>query len=100
MKFSVEITEDAKQDILDAVLYYQKISRLLGERFYLELMNSLAVIEENPTYFSYYNSRFRRLLLNHFPYLIIYKIYKQVVIITGVVFAKQNPERIKQRSKG
>ena len=100
MEFSLEMTDAAKRDILEAVLYYQKISELLGERFYLELMNSLEAIEENPTYFSYYNPPFRRFLLNHFPYLIIYKIYKQVVIITGVVFAKQNPEKIKQRSKG
>lgn len=99
MKFSLEIAEAAKFDILQAVLYYQQISEQLGNRFYSELMNSLESIKKNPAYFSYYIPPFRKLLLNHFPYLIIYKIYSEVIIITGVLFAKQYPDKIEERSK-
>jgi hypothetical protein len=99
MEFSIEITEAAKFDILDGVYYYQNISKSLADRFYFEVVTSLNAIQKNPTYFSYYNKPFRRLLLKHFPYLVIYKIYDDIVIITGVLFAKQNPVKLKQRSK-
>ena len=98
MEFNLEITEAAKFDIIDAVYYYQNISESLAERFYSEVIDSLEVIKKHPTYFSYYSETFRRLLLKHFPYLVIYKIYDHIIIITGVVFAKQNPDKIKQRS--
>ena len=99
MEFNLEITEAAKSDIIDAVYYYQNISESLAERFYAEVIDSLEAIKKHPAYFSYYNEPFRRLLLKHFPYLVIYKIYNDIIIITGVVFAKQNPDKIKQRSK-
>ncbi len=99
MEFKLEITDAAKLDIVDGVYYYQKKSEPLAERFYFELTYSMEAIKKNPTYFSYYNEPFRRLVLKHFPYLIIYKIYNDVVIISGVVFAKQNPDKIRQRSK-
>ena len=99
MELNLEITEAAKLDIIEAIYYYQKISGSLAERFYFDLANSMETIKKNPTYFSYYEVPFRKLLLKHFSYLIIYKIYNQVVNITGIVFAKQNPDKIKQRSK-
>lgn len=99
MEFKLEITEAAKLDIVDGVYYYQKISESLAERFYFEITHSLQAIKKNPTYFSYYNEPFRKLVLKHFPYLIIYKVYTDTVIVTGIVFAKQNPGKIKQRSK-
>ncbi len=99
MKLSLEITIAAKQDIIEGVYYYQKISEELAERFYNEIFQSLEEIKKNPAYFTYYQKPFRRLVLKHFPYLIIFKIYGEVVIITGVVFAKQNPDTINQRSK-
>ena len=99
MGFRVEITTAVRQDILDGINYYQAISEKLSEAFCKDIFLSLDAIENNPTFFSYYHEPFRRVLLKKFPYLIIYKIYGDIVIITGVFFAKQNPEIIKSRSK-
>lgn len=91
MAFRLEITAAARHYILDGINYYKAISEKLSEAFCKDIFQSLDAIENNPTFFSYYHEPFRRVSLKKFPYLIVYKIYRDVVVITGVSSAKQNP---------
>jgi len=99
MVFKIEISEAAKNDIDKAVIYYNSESTSLSNRFYRQLMEALKKIKSNPNYYSYYKIPYRRLLLKDFPYLILYKVYNNTVIVIGVFFEMINPEKITDRIK-
>ena|SRR5258708_16199438 len=99
MAFKVEITEATKQDINEAVSYYTGKSEGLGEKFYKQFKEAIKKIQTNPLYYSYYKKPFRRILLKDFPYLVIYKIYDNIIVVTGVLFGMIDPEKITDRTK-
>jgi toxin ParE1/3/4 len=69
----------------------------LGERFYNELLMELEKIKQTPTAYSYYIKTFRRAILPHFPYLIIFKVMGNETIIYSVIYGGRNPEIIHKK---
>ena len=99
MGFKIKVSDAALNDIDKAVIYYNGKSISLGNRFYRQFRDALRKIKSNPNYYSYYKTPYRRLLLKDFPYLILYKVYNNTVIVTGVFFEIINPEKITDRTK-
>ncbi len=53
MAFKVEITEAAKQDIEEAINYYNSKSNGVSEKFYNQFKGSIEKIKVRPLYYSY-----------------------------------------------
>ena len=93
MNFALNITLAAREDTLDAVRYYENIRPGLGDEFLDELEERYSAIGENPYYFSYIDSQniIRDVVLNRFPYVVIYKIEQHHVTILSVHNCYQKP---------
>ena len=98
MAFKIEITEPAKQDIEKAISYYNDKTNGLAERFYKQFEEAIKKIKLHPHYYSYYKKPFRRILFKDFPYLVIYKIYENVIVVTGVLPEMIYPKKITDRA--
>ena len=91
------IKETAKQDIVEIVDWYDNKKLGLGDRFYNDLLNEFEKIQQMPTQYSFYKDDFRRALLKNFPYLIIFQILENEIVIYAIVFGGRNPGLINRK---
>lgn len=92
MKFNLEIKEEAHLEALDAYLYYEFKSDGLGEKFFKQLDKYLDKICENPEHYQVKNSQFREAYIKKFPYLIIFELNDNTVIVYSIFNTHRNPE--------
>jgi hypothetical protein len=92
MKYTIIISLTAQKEEAEAYLFYEKISDGLGERFLEEVENTLEKIAANPTHYSYVDSTnsLRDFALEKFPFVIIYEILADKIIVTNIHHTKKD----------
>jgi plasmid stabilization system protein ParE len=97
IKYNVQYTDEAFNDLLEIVGWYQERRNGLEEEFRLSLEEMLSSIGRTPLM----NPKNRRGvhsgLLRKFPYKIYYKVYDNVIKIYGLFHTSRNPKTIRER---
>lgn len=93
MIYRVDFRDDAKQDIIDATQYYEEKSVGLGSKFLDVVESYIKKIAENPQHYQIQSGNCRTAYIREFPYLIVYEIDGNTLIIYSVFHAKQDPEK-------
>lgn len=93
MNFYLVILLKAQTEMADAVDWYEQQQAGLGEKFILFIEAFLKRIVKNPFHFSEKNPPFREAYAKKFPYLVIYQISNDKVVIYSVFHIKQNPNK-------
>ena len=93
MIFYIEIKEEAKNDILDATGWYASRKTGLEKRFIARLESILLAIQQNPKAFKFIFKSFRQAALKKFPYVVVYEVENEKVIIYAVFNMKQDPRK-------
>ncbi|QBO59656.1 type II toxin-antitoxin system RelE/ParE family toxin [Chryseobacterium salivictor] len=93
MIYELEIVEEADLEIIDAYLYYESKKFGLGEKFLKELDQYFERICESPKHFEGKYKSYREAYIRKFPYLIIFEIEEQKVVVYSVFNTPQNPEK-------
>ena len=92
---NVEFTVEARQDILDSYLWYEKQRLGLGDEFILCIDEARERIsrypESSPKVYIYY----RKCFVRRFPYVLYYRIVEDRIIVIGVLHVKRNPQAIR-----
>lgn len=70
----------------EAFDWYEKKSKGLGDIFYC-----FAKIGTQPTYYSKVKKNYRQLRLKRFPYVVVYEILKNEVVVFAVFHTSRNP---------
>lgn len=86
-------------DVNEAYDWYESKEEGLGERFLAELVICYNKLENNPQFYGKANRSYRRLIMNHFPYLIAFEIVQRSVMIYAVFHTSRNPRIILKRKK-
>ena len=97
MAFSFYVTERAQLNINEAIDWYEFKGGNLGKRFFTDFEVTLNYIVRNPYLFPLKNYPFRETVLSNFPYLIIYDIVEDTVVVVSVFNTSKNP--LKKPSK-
>lgn len=97
MKYSLH--PDAKQELLEAIIYYEEHQAGLGLQFAKEVYSTIQRIIHLPTAWSKFSKNTRRCLTNRFPYGVIYQIVKEEVLIIAIMQLNREPEYWKTRIK-
>jgi toxin ParE1/3/4 len=86
MKYNIVVTLAARQDTLDALNYYDAVRAGLGDEFLADLEERYEAICANPLAYSYTDSKndIRNVILNRFPYLIIFRVQPPCVIALAI----------------
>jgi len=84
----------AKQDILEAALWYNKCSSGLGRRFTAEVREKIRLIRQNPLASNVRYDGVRTSVLSIFPYMLHYSVdeVNKTVIIYAVFHTSRDPE--------
>lgn len=81
MGFSVYLLPEAEQDFNEAVAGYGGQQSSAAIRFYSEVADAISDLENHPTHYGYYIENYRRILLETFPYRIVFRmeeLYKRL----------------------
>lgn len=81
----------AKNELDDAVCFYETELAGLGLRFKEEIKSSILRIKEHPEAWSIEKGDVRKALLHRFPYKILYAIEKEKIIILAIAHQHRKP---------
>lgn len=90
---TIEISGKGKAELIDAWNWYENKQQGLGDRFILAFEKKLSVIIKNPTRNVCRVEGFRETLINKFPFLIIYFLHENSIIVSSVFHTSRNPKK-------
>ena len=97
MAFILEIKAEAHQDTINAYSYYEEKEAGLGERFLNALNETYQFIAKHPSHYGYIaedpSKIFRDVRVKNFPYLVVYEIINDKVIVYAVFHARRDPDK-------
>ncbi|WP_288459854.1 type II toxin-antitoxin system RelE/ParE family toxin [uncultured Chryseobacterium sp.] len=92
MIYELIIQEEAGLEILEAYIYYENAQKGLGEKFMKQLNKYFVRIQDHPKHFEI-KKNYREAFVQKFPYLIIFDIIDNKIIILSVFNTHQNPTK-------
>jgi plasmid stabilization system protein ParE len=88
---------EAAKELTSSIQYYEEKSNGLGAEFLDEIEEVIAQALAHPQSGSLLTKQDRRILLDRFPYEIIYNISENIVTITAIKHMKRKPGYWKSR---
>ena len=77
----------------EAYQWYEKQQAGLGDLFLLELESGYDKIETWPTSYAKIKKNFRQIILRTFPYVIVFEIIENDVVVYAVFHTSRNPRK-------
>lgn len=87
----LEFHPEAEEEFLEAVSYYEAEVPGLGERFDVEVRTAIALLLEYPEIGPFIDAALRKLVLDRFPYYLIYSVSPEAVHIVAVAHERRKP---------
>ncbi len=97
---TVEFFGDAREELLEAALYYEEKERGLGVRFKNEIDHICLLIQAEPLLWREREEGYRRVNCPVFPYFIAYLIDQNTIFIVAVAHSHRHPDYWKDRLQG
>jgi hypothetical protein len=90
---------DAKEELHDAINYFEECRSGLGLEFSKEVFSTIQRIIHFPSAWSKFSENTRRCLTNRFPYGMIYQTIDDEVVIIAIMQLNRKPDYWKKRIK-
>jgi hypothetical protein len=91
MAYKLEIRPLATMEVIDAYDWYELQREGLGAEFLNELETFYTSVLRNPTSYGFYDKAVRQGKMNRFPYVIVFEIFDESVVVYSVFMTKQDP---------
>ena len=88
----LEFSKNAQEEVSIAYAWYQGQRSGLGEQFLEYLETKVSFIQNNPNAFPLKHQYYRLVLLDKFPFLIVYEVLSEKVIVYHVFHTSRNPK--------
>jgi plasmid stabilization system protein ParE len=82
---------EAASEVEAAVAWYAERSVRAAERFIEELTSTLAMIAEAPHQWTRFEGNTRRVVLRHYPFVVIYRAFPDFIEILAVAHGRRRP---------
>ena len=93
MIYHFSLSPKAEVDLLEAALWYESQQTGLGEKFIQKVESYFLRIQNYPFHFPLKKGNLREAYIQKFPYVIIYQIIGDNIIVFAVFNTHQNPEK-------
>ena len=93
MPFKIEVKEEARQDIADAMKWYAGKIEKLDIKFLKAVEETIARIQQNPFAFKRVYKKMRQTAVRKFPYVVVYEPEPETIIIYSVFNTWQHPKK-------
>jgi len=99
-KLTFELNEAAEVELYDIVDYYKQFDQSLSHDFIQEFENAVQRLIKFPKAGHPYLHQTKRILMDRFPYSVVYKIYRdELIIVFAIMHVKRKPNYWKKRIK-
>jgi plasmid stabilization system protein ParE len=97
MKYQLKVSLTAYRETEDAYLYYETQSTGLGERFLKSVEDAYLKLSDHPQFYSFINrdKYIRDIKIKAFPFVIIFQIVENTVLVLRVFNTNRNPPSLK-----
>ena len=92
MKYKLILHELAIEEAKEAYEYYEIKQIGLGERFNNEVEKRIEIIQNNPKHFRKFKKDIRQLKIDIFPYVLVYKILGETILLQCIFHTSRNPK--------
>jgi hypothetical protein len=93
MAYRIELRSLATLEVLEAYDWYEGERVGLGVEFLDELETFYDSLLRNPNAFSYYEKPVRQGKMNRFPYVVVFEVFDDVIVVYSVFMTSQNPQK-------
>ncbi len=90
MTYKLIIKPDAEREIKDALAWYESKHKGLGFRFLNIIKAEIAYLQKYPEHFQIQRYPFRQISIAKFPYVILFTIQNDTVVIYSLFNTHQN----------
>jgi len=97
MSLPVVFRHIARQEMDDAIAWYESERPGVGIEFASEIGSLLGRIADTPKQFRKVRGEVRRAVLHRFPYTIHFLLESNRIVVLAVFHAKRNPRRLEDR---
>ncbi len=93
MKYDVVILEEVYFDLEDAADFYYSVKPGLEQELFKEWLICIEKISKSPASYQKQRKQFRQVLLERFPFLIIFEIKDSSVLVYRFINARRDPKK-------
>lgn len=90
--YTIQIKPAALLMAKEAYDWYEEQKPGLGDLFLAELNRCYSKLEKNPLHYQKLKRNYRHLVLNKFPYVLIFELIEDDIIIFAVFHTARNPK--------
>lgn len=91
MPYSIALSEEAEEDILQAYQWYEEQRPGLGDEFADAIETSFTAITDSPEAYSFRKRNVRGCIVFRFPYLVLFVVNEQSIEVVSVFHMHRNP---------
>ena len=93
MSYTIVFLSRAQHELLEAWEWYEDKQAGLGDQFKNKVTERLHSLLQHPERYPIRKKEFREVRIEVFPYLIIYRIDKNTVVIASILHTSRNPKK-------
>jgi hypothetical protein len=97
MSFVIIFKEEAEHDVFEARQWYESRRIGLGDELLDEIDEYVRLLEQDPQIYQLRKYNWRFCPLKRFPYVIVFEIVRQEVIVYAVFNTYRHPNRLTKR---
>ena len=95
---NIKLHPKAENDLKQALDYYSKINLDLEKKFIDSLDLTFHKILDFPNLYKYETKTSQKVLMDKFPYIVIYEQYKNIIMILAIFHTSRNPIYLQDRN--
>ncbi|MFN0037432.1 MAG: type II toxin-antitoxin system RelE/ParE family toxin [Saprospiraceae bacterium] len=93
MAFPIELHEAAEAELWEAIDWYDAQKENLGKEFARELERVVKSISQTPKAFAKVEGEARKAVLRRFPYIVIFRVKDEIVIVLAIFHTSRSPKQ-------
>jgi hypothetical protein len=92
--YQLQVLKKAREDMQKSADWYNEQQPGVGERFLIQVVLSFRLIEAGPLHYEEkFSKKFRFARVADFPFVIVFKIKKNIVVINAVFHTSRNSKK-------
>jgi toxin ParE1/3/4 len=93
MKYLLDIQPSAEEGSLEGFKYYESKREGLGQEFLDQIEEQIKQLQKAPTLYQVKHNNLRTVLIERFPYHIVYEIHEITIVVYKIVFARRHSNK-------
>lgn len=99
-QYVLEYAPEVRGEVREAARWYRRQAPQAAKRFVLAVRATIRRLSESPLLWSEIEPGLRRVLVDRFPYLVIYQVRERTVRVANVVHQSRDPGLWRVRGPG